>query len=64
MEFNEAKIPSRLAQMRPLIHDGEKSSFLFQWYVQMVEVCYIKQKQFTFSGIEMENGFLIMIKEN
>lgn len=63
MEFNEAKIPSRLAQMRPLIHDGEKSSFLFQLYVQM-EVCYIKQKQFTFSGIEMENGFLIMIKEN
>ena len=31
MEFNEAKIPSRLAQMRPLIHDGEKSSFPFEF---------------------------------
>ena len=47
MEFNEAKIPSRLAQMRPLIHDGEKSSFLFKWYVQ-VEFSNTKQKQFTF----------------
>ena len=47
MELNEAKIPSRLAQMRPLIHDGEKSSFLFKWYVQ-VEFYNTKQKQFTF----------------
>ena len=31
MEFNEAKFPSRLAQMRPLIHDGEKSSFPFEF---------------------------------
>ena len=51
MEFNEAKIPSRLAQMRPLIHDGEKSLFylndIFKWNSAATQDLQ-KQKQFTF----------------
>ena len=51
MEFNEAKIPSRLAQMRPLIHDGEKSLFYLNDIFKQNSAAtqeLLKQKQFTF----------------